>query len=251
MSKRRNNRFYEILFGAVFLLTAGPLITSSQSADLETGLEAFAAGDYGTAASEWRPLAERGDPTAQFNMGLLYDAGLGVPLDTAKAAEWYRLAAQQGVASAQYNLGVLYQMGRGLPFDPKRAFFWMATAAHAENGDIAARSAAARDRLAEVLEPGVTERLSIQALENARSPNRMVLPPGESAPYLALSGREVRVIQENLVRLGFDVGEIDGIAGPRTHQAIGEYLLQHGLGNAERPVSRFLLRHLLERPHSE
>ena len=47
---------------------------------------------------------------AQYNLGVMYDNGDGVPQDYKEAVKWYRLAAEQGDASAQYNLGLMYEM---------------------------------------------------------------------------------------------------------------------------------------------
>ena len=52
-----------------------------------------------------RPLADQGDATAQYDLGLMYAKGQGVPQDYAEAVKWFRKAADQGDASAQYNLG--------------------------------------------------------------------------------------------------------------------------------------------------
>ena len=40
--------------------------------------------------------AEKGNAPAQFNLGLMYDNGRGVPKDEAEAVKWYRKAADQG-----------------------------------------------------------------------------------------------------------------------------------------------------------
>ena len=57
-------------------------------------------------AAKWsRKAAEQGDSMAQFNLGLMYDNGRGVPQDNTEAAKWYRKAAEQGYANAQFNLG--------------------------------------------------------------------------------------------------------------------------------------------------
>jgi TPR repeat protein len=41
--------------------------------------------DYQTAVRLIRPLAEQGNAHAQYNLGVLYDNGLGVPLDKVRA----------------------------------------------------------------------------------------------------------------------------------------------------------------------
>ncbi len=40
-----------------------------------------------------------------------------MPEDAAEAVRWYRLAADQGYAAAQYNLGIMYASGLGVPLD--------------------------------------------------------------------------------------------------------------------------------------
>lgn len=58
--------------------------------------------------------ANRGDPTAQNQLGVKYaQAEDGLPRDDVKAVEWYRKAANQGLPKAQTNLGDMYFFGRG------------------------------------------------------------------------------------------------------------------------------------------
>lgn len=45
----------------------------------------------------------------------MYDKGLGVSQDYHKAVEWYTKAAHQGDEDAQYELGVMYAEGKGVP----------------------------------------------------------------------------------------------------------------------------------------
>jgi len=87
------------------------------SADFQKGWDAYTIGDYATALREWKPLAEQGNANAQYNLGLMYQKGDGVPQDDKTALKWYRLAAEQGNASAQYNLGAMYYKGEGVPQD--------------------------------------------------------------------------------------------------------------------------------------
>ena len=98
-------------------------------ADFETGMDAYQRGNYVTALSEWRPLAEQGDPSAQFYLGMLYEKGAGVPQDYITARKWYEKAADQGYLMAQYNLGVLYDKGDSLPQDYTKARQWYEKAA--------------------------------------------------------------------------------------------------------------------------
>jgi TPR repeat protein len=91
------------------------------SADYQKGLTAYESGDYATALREWTPLAKQGNADAQFDLGVMYELGQGVPQDGKTAVKWYRLAAEQGLADAQFNLGVMYAEGRGVPQDGKTA----------------------------------------------------------------------------------------------------------------------------------
>lgn len=103
-------------------------------ADFVAGMNAYTAGDYATALKEWQPLAEQGEPHCEYNLGLLYAQGLGVPKDFARAAEYYRKAAEQGIVAAEYNLGVLYSSGQGVPKDDTEASKWFLKAA--SQGDV-------------------------------------------------------------------------------------------------------------------
>jgi TPR repeat protein len=78
---------------------------------LQEGSLAYQRKDYEAALNIWRPIAEHGSSEAQRWLGRLYDNGLGVPKDQAKAAFWYRNAAEQGDTYAQSRLGQMYIMG--------------------------------------------------------------------------------------------------------------------------------------------
>ena len=83
------------------------------AADVKAGVDAWEARDYAGAVREWRPLADRGDADAQFNMGQAYKLGRGVPSDLRIAQSWSENAAQQGQHQAQANLGlILFQEGQ-------------------------------------------------------------------------------------------------------------------------------------------
>ena len=62
-------------------------------ADYQAGLDAYNGGDYATALREWRPLAEQGNDSAQFFLGLCYANGYGVPKNLELALHWYRLSS--------------------------------------------------------------------------------------------------------------------------------------------------------------
>jgi TPR repeat protein len=82
---------------------------------------------------ELRKLAQRGDATAQNELGLLYYEGKGVPQNHNKAKEWFDKAVEQGHAGAQVNLGTLYLRGEGAPQSSQMALFWFSRAAGQED----------------------------------------------------------------------------------------------------------------------
>ncbi len=95
----------------------------------DEGSAAYDRGDYSTALDKWRMVGMQGYAGAQYNLGLMFDAGLGVTQNYVQAAIWYRKAAAQGHAGAQYNLGVMYANGQGVPRDYVEAVRWYRTAA--------------------------------------------------------------------------------------------------------------------------
>ena len=103
--------------------------------------------DYAQAVSWWRKSAGQGYASAQSALGFMYANGQGVSEDAAQAVVWYRKAADQGVARAQFNLGVMYSQGQGVAQDRVEAYKWMSLAATLEE------SAAARDKLAQQMTP--------------------------------------------------------------------------------------------------
>lgn len=112
------------------------------------------------------PLAQRGDPAAQYNLGLLYGkdrgaeeslkwllksaqqgftdaqyelglryaSGQGAAKDPAEAVKWLYKAAVKGQTDAQYELGLAYTLGKGVTADPKRAEEWFRKAARSYGG---------------------------------------------------------------------------------------------------------------------
>jgi TPR repeat protein len=98
--------------------------TTVAAQDFQKGLAAYQAGDYATTLQEWIPAAEAGDAVAQYNLGIMYYNGKGVPQDYAEAVKWYRLAADQGNANAQSNLGIIYEYGNSVLQDNVMAHMW-------------------------------------------------------------------------------------------------------------------------------
>ena len=133
-------------FFAVFLVVACATVAAADS--LEEAELIYERGDYTQAARLFRPLAEQGIASAQFNLGVMYAKGQGVQQDYQAALKWYRKAAEQGDARAQYNLGLLYENGRGVRRDFIRAHMWYNVAAAALSGDTGKTAMKNRDFVA-------------------------------------------------------------------------------------------------------
>jgi uncharacterized protein len=145
---------------------------------LEDAVAAVNRRDYATALRLLRPLAEQGDDVAQFDLGVMYNEGWGVPRDYvqagkwyrraaiqgnadaqfnlgmlyehhryAEAAKWYREAADQGLGDAQFRLGLLYAKGQGVPRDDVQAYMWFELSAAQDYQSAASNRDAAAQRM--------------------------------------------------------------------------------------------------------
>ena len=151
--------------GAAALGVALLVSLQARGADFFAAYEAFQRGDYEEARATWSTLAHDGDVDAQFNLGTLYENGLGVEEDAETAARWYRAAAERrldlarlalarlqrtgalepgpdedqiklletaarrGLAEAQFELGVAYDRGLGVTQNHATAAGWYQRAA--------------------------------------------------------------------------------------------------------------------------
>jgi TPR repeat protein len=98
--------------------------------------------------------AAQGVARAQFNLGVMYTKGEGVPQDSTEALKWYRLAAAQGDADAQFNLGVMCYYGHGIPQDYVQSHKWFNPAAANSTAEPDRDKAVeARDALATLMTP--------------------------------------------------------------------------------------------------
>jgi len=85
--------------------------------------------DDSEALKWYRGAAEHGYALAQFKLGLIYQDGLSVPQDYREAVKWYLLAAEQDFIPAEFNLGVMYHYGYGVRQDYASAADWFQLAA--------------------------------------------------------------------------------------------------------------------------
>jgi localization factor PodJL len=64
-----------------------------------------------------RLAALAGDPAAEYEVGVRFAEGHGVPANNQEAARWFEMAAKKGLAPAQFRLGALYEKGQGVKKD--------------------------------------------------------------------------------------------------------------------------------------
>ena len=71
-----------------------------------------------------RQFADKGEPTAEYALGVRYASGIGVKQDDKEAAAWFIKAAENGNVKAQATMGTRYWGGRGVPASLTQAYFW-------------------------------------------------------------------------------------------------------------------------------
>ena len=103
----------------------GAALPAPSLATVQSGIEAWKQGDPSKATTIWRPLADKGDHDAAFNLGQAYRLGRGVPADSGEAKKWFERAARAGHLDAQVSLGLLlFDIG-----DRATALLWLKRAA--------------------------------------------------------------------------------------------------------------------------
>lgn len=162
--------------------------------------------------------AAAGSAEAQFELAKLYETGLGVAADPARALILYRQSADQGFADAINDLGFLnYQGGLGLPRDPAGALALFERAADLRHPQAMFNFAALID---DGLVPGRGAEAAADYLYGAlRSGNAEVLRLLTERPAMFTPATR-RALQAVLSRHAFYDGAIDGAFGPGTQRGL-------------------------------
>lgn len=134
------------------------LLGTAARADYQDGVRAYETGRYDEAIAAFRPLSERGDPDAEFMLGVLYFYGRGVVRDDSLAAIWFYKAARKGNPSAQLAFGSLHIRGTGVQQDLVKAYLWLTLAAESGIPALAAQAIILRDDAARLMTPEEIER---------------------------------------------------------------------------------------------
>jgi localization factor PodJL len=186
--------------------------------------------DLGRARSWYQAAAEKGNVKAMHNLAVSLSARDGGAADYGLAAKWYGEAAAYGLADSQYNHGILAEHGLGIAKDLKAAYKWFALAA--KSGD--AESAKRRDEVKQSLDAAslaaADSEIGAWAAKQANPDANDVVEPREWADLSpATTTALVNRAQTLLNKLGYDVGEPDGMMGARTREAIKSFERKNGL----------------------
>ena len=109
--------------------TDSPATTTPAATVAQSCQESFDAKSWASAATLCEKEARAGSVTAQRNLGVMYDRGVGVERDPARAAQWLRAAAESGSRDAAFQLGAMYETGRGVAADASQSVSWYRRAA--------------------------------------------------------------------------------------------------------------------------
>lgn len=92
---------------AIVVTTAISLIACTEKTEDSNQAETVVSTMTEDKIAQLQREAQDGNPDAQYDLGYMYENGLGVPKDEAKALELYQKAADQGHSAAQNNLDAM------------------------------------------------------------------------------------------------------------------------------------------------
>jgi len=183
----------------------------------------------------YQRAAEAGNRMAMHNLAALYAGGALGEQKFEPAAEWFQQAAARGMTDSQFNLGMLYARGLGIEQNFEQSYKWFSLAA--KSGDTDAGKA--RDDIAKSLTADAVSRIQAEVDAWTSEPIKLdanFAPIGTWSPTFnageTITSRDViSRVQEVLNRLGYKVGTPDGVAGPKTAEAIKTF--ERGTGMSE------------------
>ena len=205
------------------------------------------------AARDWYlKAAEQGNVRAMHNLAVLFASGVDGKSEPVLAARWFREAADYGMTDSQYNLGILYARGAGVEQDLTESYKWFSVVAAAGDSDAGAK----RDEIAKSLDAGqlAAAEAKVAAFKPAvrdETANTVDVPKdwiSDVDTTLQTSSvdmqKAIRNIQAILIKLGYEPGTPDGVAGAKTTEAIKSFQQSAGLeatGNIDEALIRALL----------
>lgn len=183
----------------------------------------------------YQRAAEAGNRMAMHNLAALYAGGALGEQQFEAAAQWFTEAAGHGMTDSQFNLGMLYARGLGVEQDFEQSYKWFSLAAMSGDKD----AAQARDDIAKSLSAEAVSRLGDEVAAWSIKPIALDVNFAPIGTWMAgfnpgdaIVERDVTTrVQQALSKLGFDIGKPDGVAGPKTAEAIRAF--ERGTGMSE------------------
>ncbi len=118
-----------VVIGAMLHTAAATPVPAEQ---LNDGITAFEMQEYDKSMALIKPLAEQGDPEAQYFMATFYWYGTGVTRSAPIAQKWFakalttwQSAADAGDADAMVEVSRMYNSGLGVERDVDAALKWL------------------------------------------------------------------------------------------------------------------------------
>jgi len=186
--------------------------------------------DLGRARSWYQAAAEKGNVKAMHNLAVSASGRDGGGADYALAAKWYEQAASYGLADSQYNLGILAEHGLGIPKDLPAAYKWFSLAAKSSDQEAAKWREQIKLQLDAASLAEAERNVAAWTPKRAAPEANDVVEPQEWADLSSASSTAlVSRAQSLLNKLGYNVGEPDGLMGTRTREAIKSFERKNGL----------------------
>lgn len=168
--------------------------------------------------------ARNGNRIAMHDLALYYAEGRGgVEADLPTAANWFEKAAERGVVDSQFNLGVLFESGQGLPKNMSDAFVWYSIAAAQGDQFAKTRVEVLKGTLEQTDLVSASARISkFKPVKIDDAANGIFRNVAWAKPKNAAGEKvsQVKQVQTMLTELGYEIGGADGSVGPKTRAAI-------------------------------
>jgi hypothetical protein len=120
------------LYGGTYMERSQPVTTQTK---VQHAIQALQSGYDQNALAIFKPLADGGNPKAQYWLADIYENGLGVKPDMTTAIALLEKSAAQGVMPAEGHLGGLYLRGNETLQNFGKAQTWLHKAAVAGDGE--------------------------------------------------------------------------------------------------------------------
>lgn len=188
--------------------------------------------------------AQQGHVGAMHNLAVILADG-GAAADYTAAAKWFAAAADHGLADSQFNLGILYQAGLGVDRDMVEAFKWFSLAAAGGDQDAKTRAEQVRLQLSEQQLAAAEQAIASWKPKPAAARTTGDRKAAAAAPGGSEQSQgeaSVLAAQKLLATLGYDVGPQDGLLGPKTESAIRLFEERVGLPVTGRMSPELLAR---------